>query len=121
MNVTIFGASGGVGRELVEQAVARGHRVRAVVRRPAWVPCGAKPVLVDDVTDPARVAEVTRGADAVLSALGLRRRSRRNPWSPLASPPDLCARWARAMVSGCGRGAGRSCSAPPASATAGRG
>lgn len=38
MNLTIFGASGGVGRELVAQAVARGHRVRAIMRRPAPVP-----------------------------------------------------------------------------------
>src|SRR5882757_9488860 len=34
MNVIIFGASRGTGRQLVEQAKARGHRVTAFARHP---------------------------------------------------------------------------------------
>jgi putative NADH-flavin reductase len=35
MNVLVFRASGGVGRELVKQALAQGHCVTAFVRDPA--------------------------------------------------------------------------------------
>ncbi|MET4924514.1 NAD(P)H-binding protein [Streptomyces sp. PSRA5] len=35
MRLTVFGATGGVGREIVRQGLAAGHRVTAVVRDPA--------------------------------------------------------------------------------------
>ncbi len=35
MRVAVIGASGGVGRQIVEQALARGHEVTAAVRNPA--------------------------------------------------------------------------------------
>ncbi|MYV67428.1 NAD(P)H-binding protein, partial [Streptomyces sp. SID2131] len=35
MRLTVFGATGGVGREVVRQALAAGHEVTAVVRNPA--------------------------------------------------------------------------------------
>jgi uncharacterized protein YbjT (DUF2867 family) len=34
MKLAIFGATGGTGRQLVEQALADGHQVTAFVRRP---------------------------------------------------------------------------------------
>ncbi|MGW7531045.1 NAD(P)-dependent oxidoreductase [Amycolatopsis sp. NPDC054798] len=73
MKLTVFGASGGVGRHLLDQALAKGHDVTAVVRNPAKL--DGKPVRVVRVADLA-AAEVTtllpavEGADAVLSALG---------------------------------------------------
>lgn len=38
MRLTVFGATGGVGREVVGQALAAGHEVTAVVRDPARLP-----------------------------------------------------------------------------------
>jgi putative NADH-flavin reductase len=35
MNVLVFGASGGTGREVVQQALAQGHSQTAFVRAPA--------------------------------------------------------------------------------------
>lgn len=35
MKLTVFGATGGVGHEVVRQALAAGHEVTAVVRDPA--------------------------------------------------------------------------------------
>ncbi|NEB79234.1 NAD(P)H-binding protein, partial [Streptomyces sp. SID14478] len=45
MNITVFGAAGDVGRRVVAEALARGHRVTAAVRDPARagaVPAGAR-------------------------------------------------------------------------------
>ena len=33
MNIVVFGATGGTGRAVVEQAIRAGHQVTAVVRR----------------------------------------------------------------------------------------
>ncbi|MGW6843051.1 NAD(P)-dependent oxidoreductase [Streptomyces sp. NPDC054958] len=74
MKITVFGASGGVGREVVRQALDAGHEVTAVVRDPARLPVPAHERLrvatVADVTDPQAVLSVIDGQDAVVSALG---------------------------------------------------
>ncbi|MEV7562732.1 NAD(P)H-binding protein [Streptomyces sp. NPDC089795] len=74
MKITVFGASGGVGREVVRQALDAGHEVTAVVRDPARLPVPAHERLrvatVADVTDPEAVSSVIDGQDAVVSALG---------------------------------------------------
>lgn len=38
MKITIFAATGGIGRQVLEQAVAAGHDVTAVVRNPRNLP-----------------------------------------------------------------------------------
>lgn len=74
MNLVVFGGTGGTGRQLIEQALAAGHRVTAVVRRPeALEPCHAQlMVQAGDVFDPASFMPALKGQDAVLSALGTR-------------------------------------------------
>ena len=71
MKLTIIAAAGGVGRELLEQAVAAGHDVTAVVRNPAKL---ARPVRTVTAgmaaADPAALEPAIAGADAVLSGLG---------------------------------------------------
>ncbi|CAL9547461.1 NAD(P)-dependent oxidoreductase [Streptomyces griseomycini] len=76
MNLTVFGATGGVGQEIVRQALAAGHRVTAVVRDPARlsVTGDALEVFRADLTDPEAVRPAVAGRDAVLSGLGARSR-----------------------------------------------
>ena len=73
MHVVLFGASGTIGQRIAREARARGHQVTAVVRHPANVE-GLEGVSVvqGDVTDPAGVARVVRGADAVVSGVSPR-------------------------------------------------
>jgi len=73
MKLVVLGASGGCGRELVKQAAARGHSVTAVGRGSSRleVPAGLR-ALRGSLDDEGFLREVIRGADAVLSALGLR-------------------------------------------------
>lgn len=99
MNLLVLGASGGCGRWIVRLAAARGHHVRAVVRpATAFDPPAGVEVVRGDVLDPVTLDQVLPGRDAVLSALGTRRRTAWNPWSPLASPPDLTTRVAEDLA-----------------------
>lgn len=70
MKLTIFGATGGTGRELVEQACAAGHDVTAVVRSPGGLESGPRLTVVtaDEITP------TIAGRDAVLTAIGVRDR-----------------------------------------------
>jgi putative NADH-flavin reductase len=73
MRIAVFGANGPTGRHLTDQALAAGHEVVAVTRRPGSLL--ARPgltVAVADATDPAAVDAAIGGTDAVLSALGAR-------------------------------------------------
>lgn len=70
MKIVVLGASGGTGTQVVEQAVAAGHDVTAVVRRPAAVDLPGARVLAGDVLDPATLDGAFEKADAVISALG---------------------------------------------------
>ena len=77
MKITIIAATGGVGRQLVSQALAAGHDVTAVARNPAKLPpdvlaAGAARVVTADLArpDPHVLESAVAGADAVLSALG---------------------------------------------------
>ncbi|MEU6849227.1 NAD(P)H-binding protein [Actinacidiphila alni] len=74
MRIAVFGANGPTGRHLTDQALAAGHDVVAVTRRPGSLPSGRPglTVAVADATDPAAVADAVAGTDAVLSALGAR-------------------------------------------------
>jgi putative NADH-flavin reductase len=73
MKLTIFGATGAAGTCLIEQAIAVGHDVTAVVRDPArlTVPGHQRlAVITADVMDPASIGPAMAGRDAVLTALG---------------------------------------------------
>ncbi len=74
MRITVVGATGGIGQEIVEQAVGRGHRVTAVSRNPASFSEGVS-VVQAGLNDRAGLKAAVTGADAVLSALGPRSRA----------------------------------------------
>ena len=72
MKLTVFGATGGVGRELVSQALDAGHHVTAYVRNPDKLGLTHPnlTVIAGQLTDREAVQRAVRGADAVISALG---------------------------------------------------
>jgi uncharacterized protein YbjT (DUF2867 family) len=69
--ILVLGATGGTGRLIVAQALARGHDVTALVRSPekANALLGAR-LVVGDARDPRTLREALRGQEAVVSALG---------------------------------------------------
>lgn len=69
--ILVLGATGGTGRQIIEQALARGHQVTALVRSPEKAgPLKGARLVVGDVSDENTLREAVRGQDAVLSALG---------------------------------------------------
>jgi putative NADH-flavin reductase len=91
MKLTVFGASGGTGTQLVRQALERGHEVTAVVRDPARLAVPAHDrlrVVTADVMDPAAIQPAVAEADAVVSALGHRD----------TGPTTVCQDGARSII-----------------------
>lgn len=71
--VIVFGATGGTGRLLVEQALARGYAVTAFSRNPGKLELEhpALTKVAGDVLDPASVEAAVAGHDAVVVTLGM--------------------------------------------------
>jgi putative NADH-flavin reductase len=71
MKLTLFGASGRTGTHLVEQALAAGHDVVALMRNPAKLTVRHERLRIaqGELTDEVAVEDAVRGADAVLAAL----------------------------------------------------
>ena len=70
--VALLGATGMVGNYLLEEALARGHPVRALARNPAKLDAYKYRVTIipGDARDPAAMEALLRGSDVVISALG---------------------------------------------------
>jgi len=74
MKLTIVAATGGIGRHLLDQAVAAGHDVTAVARNPKTLPADVRVITADLAgAEPEVLVPAVEGADAVLSCLGPRR------------------------------------------------
>ena len=95
MQIVVFGATGNIGQRIVREALERGHAVTGVVRDPSAVPSpDARVRLVKgDATNPGSVAQVARGADAVVSAISPRPNARGLPAPSLVDA-------ARALIAG---------------------
>mgnify|MGYP002757956026 CR=1 FL=1 len=67
--IAIIGATGRAGRQLLEEALRRGHSVTAIARDPAQLQgrAGVTPVALD-INDAAALAKALAGNDVVLSA-----------------------------------------------------
>src|ERR1700730_18296957 len=72
MNLVVLGATGRTGRLVVEQALAAGHTVTALVRSPEKLTAGHSNLRVvrGEATETAAVSSALEGADAVISTLG---------------------------------------------------
>lgn len=69
-NVVLIGASGFVGKAILEEALNRGHKVTAVVRFPEKITMRHANLVVKahDIMDEQMVQLMAKGADAVISA-----------------------------------------------------
>jgi NAD(P)H-binding len=74
MKLFVIGATGRTGKEIAQQALARGHQVTAFVRSPESIASRNERLVVlkGDVMDENQLFSAMRNHDAVLSALGPR-------------------------------------------------
>jgi uncharacterized protein len=95
MRITVFGATGNVGRRIALEALRRGHEVTGLVRDPAAVqtPDPRIRLVRGDATSAESVASVVKGSDAVVSAISPRPNQRGLPAPKLVDN-------ARALIAG---------------------
>src|SRR5262249_15264090 len=71
MKILVLGATGGTGREIVREALERGHSVVALVRsRERARDLAGAQIVLGNALNEAAIAEALDGCDAVISALG---------------------------------------------------
>ncbi len=79
VKVLVLGATGATGSLVVQEALRRGHGVRALARDPRNVALGnGVCVVCGDVLDAGAVADATKQQDAVIWAISARRSDRRS-------------------------------------------
>ncbi len=93
MQIAVFGATGGTGREVVRQALEQGYTVRALVRDPSKLPIQDPHLTIvqGNVLNPDDVAAALTGCDAVVISLG------NTPNNPANVVSDGTAQILRAM------------------------
>ncbi|HEX2079477.1 MAG TPA: NAD(P)-dependent oxidoreductase [Longimicrobium sp.] len=74
MKIVLFGATGHVGQRITAEALRRGHQAVGVARDPSRAQSVDPRVTLvhGDATDPASVASIVRGADAVVTSVSPR-------------------------------------------------
>ncbi len=92
MRLVVFGATGGIGREVVSQALDQGHEVVAIARNPDGVGRAHErlQLVKADIMDASSYAHALAGAGAVIGTLG----SRGRPKAPIS----LCTDWAKHLI-----------------------
>lgn len=71
MKIALFGATGGTGRQVLSQGLAKGYAFRALARQPERLEAlEGLEVVSGDVRDQAAVERCLSGTDAVICALG---------------------------------------------------
>src|SRR5258708_21979813 len=93
MKLAVLGATGGIGMEVVRQAIAQDHQVTAFVRSPERLEefGGRITVIAGDPLDPDQLARAICGHDAILSGFAPQQ-------PPSKNDADLLARFAGSLT-----------------------
>lgn len=69
--IAVTGATGFIGRHLLQALPARGFRVRALLRRPVDLPPEATGAVIGDIARPQNMAAALEGVDAIVHSAAL--------------------------------------------------
>lgn len=81
MRVVVFGATGGTGKLLIQQAIANSYQVVAYARYPSKIDFKSEQLTIvkGELSDEKSIENAINGADAVISLLGPRGDSKHKP------------------------------------------
>ncbi len=99
MKILLLGATGRTGRDLLQQALQRGHHVHALVRDKKKVITHHSNLSIFEGSplDKAALENAMNGCEVIASALNVSRTSDW-PWAPLRSPEDLLSSVMKSLV-----------------------
>ncbi len=99
MNILILGATGRTGKYLLNESLARGHRVSVLVRDKDKLAgtSGKLAVFEGMPTDTKALQNAAQGCEAILSALNISRTSD-FPWAKLRTPKDFLSQTMRNIL-----------------------
>jgi UDP-glucose 4-epimerase len=69
--IALTGATGFIGRHLLNELPKRGYRIRVLLRRPSEVPACASSAVIGDIASPHNMAAALRDVDMVIHSAGL--------------------------------------------------
>src|SRR6516165_3878336 len=70
MLLALTGATGFIGRHLLQDLPKRGHRLRVLLRRPTSMPTDCASAVIGDIARPRNMAAALEGVDAVIHSAG---------------------------------------------------
>ncbi len=71
MLLALTGATGFVGKHLLEGLPRRGYRLRVLLRRPASIPIAIASAVIGDISRPQNMSAALQGVDAVVHSAGI--------------------------------------------------
>ena len=98
MKILLLGATGRTGRQIVIEAVKRGHRITAIARDPSKLKDYQIDIVQGTPYDKETVEKAIADCEAVINTLNISRKTD-NPWAKLAAPEDLISKSATNAVS----------------------
>lgn len=74
MNILLFGATGGTGRQVLKQGLEKGYHITAFVRNPAALTIKDKKLFIvkGDIADASQITTSIKDQDVVISTLGVK-------------------------------------------------
>jgi len=102
MKILLLGATGRTGKQVIEEATKRGHKISAIARNPEKLKDFKIDIVQGTPYDYETVEKAMLGCDAVINTLNVSRKSD-NPWAPLTAPKDLISKSATNAIKAMGK------------------
>jgi uncharacterized protein YbjT (DUF2867 family) len=91
MKILILGATGRTGKQIIQEALLKGHKISAIARDPEILKDFDIEITKGTPYDPMCVEKAIKGCEAVINTLNVSRKSD-NPWASLRAPKDLISK-----------------------------
>jgi len=91
MKILLLGATGRTGKQIIKEAIKRGHIISAIARDPEKLKDFDIPITQGTPYDYETVEKALTGCEAVINTLNVSRKSD-NPWAQLTAPKDMISK-----------------------------